>query len=166
MKQKYTKLLWICGIVLLVIILAVAFYFIWYSANQGWKCTENGCEQVLNGKFQSKEICHNNCPGNLETYEDEGEAEDYENDDDEYDSWACTSEYKCVAAEGGDFTSKEACEKNCKQPVTYYYPYYYPQSLYPRYYVHRRPRYWSYQGFGRPIRHGGGRIHRRFELLK
>lgn len=159
MEQKYVKILWLSVIIILfIIVVGVIIYFVWHNSNQGWKCTENGCEKVLHGKFHSKSECDNKCSKDI-TKDNYNKSENYN----KYDSWTCTSNYNCIPAEGGDYTNKEACEKNCIQPVTTYYnpyynPYYYPQTLLPRYYFNHRPRYWSYRGFGRPIRHGGRKI--------
>lgn len=61
MEQKYKKILWIIIIIILIIGLGVCIYFTWYNSNKGWKCTENGCEHVLHGKYHSKNECNNNC---------------------------------------------------------------------------------------------------------
>lgn len=133
-------------IVLIIAIVLIFATVIILLFRKGWKCTEGHCEQViLGGEYSSKEKCKEVCekkPQKTVTFRESIS---------EVPNYACTSDYRCIEADNGDYTSKEACEKNCQAPT-----YYYPQTLY-----YRRPYYYGpgrrFHHHGRHRRHGGGR---------
>ena len=98
-----------------------------------WKCTEKGCEENLEGKFNNKDDCEKQCDKTENTQMSLEESIPNKKLE-KNNAWACTNNYQCVKAETG-YTSKEMCEKNCKKPLIFQ-NYYYPQSMIPRY---RRP---------------------------
>ena len=70
--------------------------------SNGWKCTENGCVYGTDGDYETQKKCLDVCNGELTTMikermkitsDDEGEEEE-----EEINNWACTSDYKCIRA--------------------------------------------------------------------
>lgn len=147
MTQTIFKIAIISFIVFLVF--GLSAYVLWRIFQKRWKCTETGCEQHITGKYKSEAECNKKCKENNDTLV---EDEDTEEDNDEMTAWDCTLDYECIPAKEGKFVSKQACQELCVQPQPQYTQYYYPQTLIP-WYLNRRPRYWSYRRFGRPIRH-------------
>jgi len=140
----------ILGLALLAAIIAIITS---NTDTSGWKCTENGCEYGTDGDYATQQKCMDVCNNEVKKMIKEKlqiEKEDEESEDDEeIKNWACTSDYKCIRAEEGKFTSKENCEELCIKPESdnVYMPYYYPQSLY---YYNMPYRYRPYRH--RPIR--------------
>ena len=122
-----------------------------------WSCTENKCEQDMDGNFLSLGECQKSCEQERKNEERQLNRLNQENQ-----AWACTNNYNCVKASQG-YTSKELCEQNCSRPTDYTtyvgYPTYYPQSL-----IYRRPYYWGYGGYRGPRGPRGHRGHRRHGL--
>lgn len=116
-------------------------YLVYNNDHRRWKCTEGSCEQDIDGDYASKSACLDACKKKqamMRTMFQDSESKSNDN------AWACTSNYECIPSSEGKFVSKNACESTCKQPTTYYYPSYYPQTL--NYYP-RRPYYWNYGGY-------------------
>jgi len=124
------------AVVLLILVILAVIYLIWREHYKKWKCTEGGCEFDIDGDYTSKSECLNACKQKQEM------MSTMEND--ELDAWACTvsgNNYQCIRSDEGEYTSQEACQKNCSEP-SYYYPQtmlYRPINIWDR---PRRPRYW------------------------
>lgn len=142
------------GIIITIIFFTILFLisitgigiFIWNVTRKRWSCTERGCEYDINGSYELKSDCLNNCvPKQTNT-----NVEEKKNDDDfvedTYNKWVCTSDYRCVKSDQGYDTYNE-CMNDCTPRY-----YYYPQSLY---YYPQRPGYWSRRNrpFRSPFRH-------------
>lgn len=125
-------------VVVVLVILALA-YLTWRVTHKKWKCTEGGCETDIDGDYASKSECMEACKQKQAM-----RAMVAAHEDDEPDAWACSvsgNNYQCIRSDEGEYTSQEACQKNCSAP-SYYYPQtmlYRPVSLWDH---PRRPRYW------------------------
>ena len=158
------KNFWIGLSIILILLLVVGFLVL--QKMRKWKCTETGCEKDFGGNYSSESDCKKKCNEKKEVIFSEPLEVIIPQELDEYDTYACTSDYRCVKTKDGDFTNLQSCQTNCQVPYTetqYVYPYYsypyysyYPQSLsyYPRRRHRRRPWRWSPGG---RMPGGGGR---------
>uniref|UniRef100_A0A6C0J3R3 Uncharacterized protein n=1 Tax=viral metagenome TaxID=1070528 RepID=A0A6C0J3R3_9ZZZZ len=139
-------------IILILIILSILGLFIFgvnsgiVAINKKWKCTENGCEESIFGKYKTNQDCNKSCDiENKQTlsglsnpssnHENDFDYETDDSDDDIEDNsnkyWTCADNYQCVKADQG-YSSQELCNSNCTppQPRIIQWPYV-QQSLYP-----------------------------------
>ena len=130
-------------VITIIIAVLLSLFMVYYFMIRKWDCVNGVCKKQIGGKYVSKNNCKKECNINNSTLELPQNSP--------MNKWACTNDYNCVKAEKG-WDSFNNCMINCKKPeekiYKYYYPMYYPQSLY-----YRRPRYWRYNRFGRPRRH-------------
>ena len=130
------KVQWVILFILAIILIVGIIAFVIYQNKKKWKCTEKSCERVIGGDYDTREKCLQKC-SEKKVVKQVTFSEPLVKPNPNY---ACTSDYRCIEAENGDFSNLQACRSNCKQPqpsTSYYpvyYPAYYPQSLsyYPR----------------------------------
>lgn len=111
------------GVVILVVLLII--FAVWLILEYGfkrWSCTENGCERVMGGRFNTRDECLKSCQGS-QTYNCQVNSD---------------GTRKCVEADDGDFTDLDACQANCRAPQVVSVPY----PVYSPILVGRRPRRW------------------------
>jgi hypothetical protein len=143
-------------IFLSLLVLVFVLIGVYLRRNKGWKCSEGSCTFVLNGEYKNEEECKSKCK------EEESVLLASLKDNQSNMNYACTSDYKCIQADQGNYTSKQNCQVGCNKPqqTTYSYPYnysypyssFYPQSLY-----YNRPRYNNFRSRGIRGIKGGGR---------
>lgn len=119
-----------------IIILSFMLSVVYIAKNKkNWSCVKGICEKDTDGDYSSKSACHHHCKKASNT-KMLGKVSEKNN---EY-SYICDNCYcRQIEGKGGDYTTLEACQRNCCD----YGRHYYPQSMY----LHRpwhwkRPFYW------------------------
>lgn len=127
-------------VLIIVLLLCIIGLVIWHimSLRMKWKCTDKGCEFVLNGDYNSHPECQKACNADNSDADDEYSSDESE----EPVTYMCAANGQCIPTEGSTGVSLEHCVTHCKPPVqTVLVNPYYPQSMFPRYPYHpRRPR--------------------------
>ena len=92
------------SIILLSIVVLTILFFIFKYFTRKWVCKEGSCELTLfGGKYDSKQNCENAC--NKEKFNES--------------TFTCDPDYNCKKVSSdkkGEYTSMDACLKNCKSP--------------------------------------------------